>query len=49
MLFAKILLVVLIVIAILLAAYLRVRAWRARRDAERAAWEAELERDLRRG
>lgn len=48
MLFAKILLVAAIVIAILIAVYLRVRAWRVRRTAERAAWEAELDRDLRR-
>ncbi|WP_162903598.1 hypothetical protein [Leucobacter sp. wl10] len=47
--FAKFVLVALIVVVVLLTVYLRVRAWRARRAAERAAWEAEIERDLRDG
>ncbi|QZY52659.1 hypothetical protein [Leucobacter tenebrionis] len=48
MVFAKVLLIIAIVIAILLALYMRWRAWHARRVRERAAWQAELERDLRR-
>lgn len=47
MLLAKVLIVSAIVIAILLGLFLRVRAWRARREQERAAWQAELDMDLR--
>ncbi|WP_169447474.1 MULTISPECIES: hypothetical protein [Leucobacter] len=47
MVFGKALLVIVIVVTILLALFLRVRAWRARRAQERAVWQAELDRDLR--
>lgn len=47
--FAKFVLVVVILVVIVLALYLRVRAWRAHKAAEKAAWEAEIERDLRGG
>lgn len=45
---AKTLLIIAILVAVGLGVFLRVRAWRRRRAAAKAAWQAELDRDLRR-
>lgn len=45
---AKVVLIVAILIAITLGVFMRVRAWRRRRAQAKAAWQAELDRDLRR-
>ncbi|MHA3683889.1 hypothetical protein ACXR2T_04090 [Leucobacter sp. HY1910] len=47
MLFAKFVLIAAIVAAASLGLFMRVRAWRVRKIAERARWESELSRDLR--
>ncbi|WP_017793612.1 hypothetical protein [Leucobacter salsicius] len=47
MLFAKVILIIAIVLAAALGVFMRVRAWRRRKQAERARWNAELARDLR--
>lgn len=47
MLFAKIVLIAAVLVAASLGIFMRVRAWRARKIAERARWEQELARDLR--
>lgn len=46
MVLAKVVLVAAIACAVALGIMMRVRAWRRRRRAERARWEAELARDL---
>lgn len=46
-LFAKVVLIVAIILAASLGLFMRVRAWQRRKRAERARWESELERDLR--
>ncbi|GAA1610853.1 hypothetical protein [Leucobacter chromiireducens] len=47
MTFAKILLLLLVLGAVVLGLWLRVRAWRARRAAARRAWQAEVDAALR--
>lgn len=45
--FAKVVLVVVIILAIVIALIMRFRAWKQQRDVRRASWQAELDRDLR--
>lgn len=47
MLFAKIVLIVAILVAAGLGVFMRVRAWNRRKREARARWNAELARDLR--
>ena len=47
--FAKLILIIAIVVAALLGLYLRVRAWWRRRAAAEAALQREIERDLKNG
>lgn len=45
--FAKVVLIIAVLVAVALGLFMRVRAWRRRKRAERAKWDAELARDLR--
>lgn len=47
MLFAKIVLLIAILIAVALGVFMRVRAWRRRKRDERDRWNDELARDIR--
>lgn len=46
MVLAKVVLIVVILIAITLGLFMRVRAWQSHRARAKAAWQAELDRDL---